>query len=314
MDSRVTMALAAVMLLGAVAAGYWGVVMSSPPATESVAANSAPAVSPVTQRVSKLADDVKRSPVVVAVREISPFVPVVAEDLAIEQLQVAPAGSFSSIEEVVGRKAWNPIPPGDWLDQASFEAGGPLAQMIRPNERAVAVPVDEVVGGGGYLRPGDFVDVLLFMQEDGDQRLRTAQVALPAVRLLSMGKTLGPSNEGHAAQGKTDDDKKTREKPARTAVLAVPEQLVTRLLLASQAGTLRLAVRSADEQLQKRYLDGETTLVALNEQTRSLIPLDKLASQAAPQPGVAAKPRSRAVATSPKVEIYRGVQSTWQAP
>ena len=91
-------------------------------------------------------------------------------------------------------------------------------------------------------------------------------------------------------------------------------QLVTRLLLASQAGTLRLAVRSADEQLQKRYLDGETTLVALNEQTRSLIPLDKLASQVAPQPGVAAKPRPRAVATSPKIEIYRGVQSTWQAP
>ena len=44
--------------------------------------------------------------------------------------------------------------------------GGPLARMIRPDERALAVSIDEVAGAGGQLTPGDYVDILLFLHNN----------------------------------------------------------------------------------------------------------------------------------------------------
>lgn len=41
-------------------------------------------------------------------------------------------------------------------------------------------------------------------------------------------------------------------------VLAVPEALLSRLMLAAQAGVLRLAVRSAEEKRLARYWAGES--------------------------------------------------------
>lgn len=320
MDSRVTMALAGVLLLGAVAAGYWGLKLSGAPAPQQ-ATQVVPEASlaPITSRLDKATDDAQRAPVVVAVRTLSPFVPVAAEDVQIEQLRIVPAGSFSSIEQVVGKMAWNPIAAGSWLNQESFAAGGPLAQMIRPDERALAVPVDEVIGGGGHLRPGDYVDVLLFMNDDGSNRhdgqAKTAQVAVPALRLLSIGEALGPTNTGQAAEVKDDDkDKNGKPKAARSVVLAVPEQWLTRLMLASQAGTLRLAVRSADEHLHKRYAAGEAILVQLDEKTRNLLPLQQLASQSAPRSVTTPQVRRAANTSRPRVEIYRGVDNSWQTP
>lgn len=313
MDSRVTMALAGVLLLGAVVAGYWGITLSQQPPPSNNAA-VAPAVTAQPQtlstRIDEAADNAQRSAVVVAVKALAPFVPIKAEDLAIEQLRVAPQGSFSSIEQVVGRSSWNPIGAGTWLSEDSFAAGGPLAQMIRPQERAVAVAVDEVISGGGHVRPGDYVDVLLFMQEQDGQKQQTAQVAVPAVRLLSYGQELGPNLNGQAVQIKDKDDAKKQPKAGRSVVLAVPQELVTRLMLASQAGTLRLAVRSADEDLHKRYAAGENNLVALDDKTRSLLPLKSLEGRASPR----AVTSPRAVARSPGVQVFRGVENSWQTP
>lgn len=315
MDSRVTMALAGVLLLGAVVAGYWGITLSQqPPPTSDAAVAPQATEQPqtLTTRIDEATDNAQRSAVVVAVKALSPFVPIKAEDVAIEQLRVAPQGSFSSIEQVVGRTSWNPIGAGAWLSQESFAAGGPLAQMIRPQERAVAVAVDEVISGGGHVRPGDYVDVLLFMQEKEGEKQQTAQVAVPAVRLLSYGQELGPNLNGQAVQIKDEDDKKKQPRAGRSVVLAVPQELVTRLMLASQTGTLRLAVRSADEDLHKRYAAGEINLVALDEKTRSLLPLNNLESKALPRAVTNRAPR--AAARSPGVQVFRGVENSWQTP
>lgn len=316
MDSRVTMALAGVLLLGAVVAGYWGITLSQQP----LPTPEVTAATPVTEqpqtlstRIDEATDSVQRTAVVVAVKPLAPFVPITADDVAIELLRVAPSDSFSSIEQVVGRTSWNAIDAGTWLSQESFEAGGPLAQMIRPQERAVAVAVDEITSGGGHVRPGDYVDVLLFMQEKDGQKQQTAQVAVPAVRLLSYGQELGPNLQGQALQSKDKDDEKRPAKVGRSVVLAVPQELVTRLMLASQAGILRLAVRSADEHLQARYAAGEINLVALDEQSRSLLSLNQLESKAASR--VPTRNQApRAVARNPGIQVFRGVDNAWQTP
>ncbi len=310
MNSRMTMALAAVLLLGALLAGYWGIVLSrAPQAVETV--------SPVAPRdTSPLATDAAdklRTPVVVAARPLSPFVAVTAEDLRIEELRIAPPGSFSKVEDVIGRRPWRAVAAGSWLEPASFEAGGPLARMIRTDERAVAVAVDEVVGGGGHLRPGDYVDVLLFLRGEAGASQQSAQVAVPALRLLSFGEDLGPDAEGRASQPAKEGEQVERRAPS-TAVLAVPEQWVTRLMLASQAGSLRLAVRSADERLLERYQTGESTTVSLDANSRHLMPLEQLSASPIPRRTVA--PTATVVSTGkgPGVAVYRGAELTHQIP
>lgn len=313
MDSRVTMALAGVLLLGAVFAGYWGIKLSQVPESLPAQAQAAPVAAPAIERLTQAADDAQRTPVVVALRDLPPFVALSAEDLAIERVRTAPPGSFSSVEQVVGRQLWAPLPAGGWLNQAGFEAGGPLSRMIRPDERAVAVAVDEVISAGGHLSPGDYVDVLLVMQDETGSRERSAQVAVPALRLLSLGEELGPTRSGQPATAAANKNEDKARRAPRNVVLAVPQQWLTRLMLASQAGTLRLGVRSADEKLQVRYQDGESAPIKLDEQTRNLLTLAQLSGRAAP----AALPMPRTSAGVPRVpavEVLRGGQSTWQTP
>jgi pilus assembly protein CpaB len=310
MNSRMTMALAAVLLLGALLAGYWGIVLSRAPQAAQMASPTAPGES--SNQTNDPADKL-RTPVVVAARLLDPFTAVTAEDLRVEQLRIAPPGSFSKVEDVIGRRPWTPVPAGSWLSPASFEAGGPLARMIRADERAVAVPVDEVVGGGGHLRPGDYVDVLLFLRGEGGSGQQSAQVAVPALRLLSFGEDLGPDSEGRASQPAKDEDKAQRRSPA-TAVLAVPEQQVTRLMLASQAGSLRLAVRSADERLLERYQAGEPGAAPLDGASRHLIPLEQLAASPAPRRAPTPAPKVVSAGKGPGVAIYRGADLTRQIP
>lgn len=78
---------------------------------------------------------------------------------------------------------------------------------------------------------------------------------MPALRVLSVGEQTGLANDGRPAQ--TAEEQQGRHDPIgtgnRTVALAVPEAFASRLMLAAQAGTLRLAVRSADEQLLAGY-------------------------------------------------------------
>ena len=64
MSSRITIILAGFFLLGALLAGYWGLVLSRPPSEPLAASVAAPVPMPVEQ-VAKDAADELRKPVVV---------------------------------------------------------------------------------------------------------------------------------------------------------------------------------------------------------------------------------------------------------
>ncbi|EXF45582.1 Flp pilus assembly protein CpaB [Pseudomonas sp. BAY1663] len=318
MSSRFTLLLAGILLVGALVAGYWGVRLSrqSEPAPLQPQLEP-PALADVTQipeRVEARLKEERRNSVVVLARDLKPLVPIVAEDLAVEHLRIAPPGSFARVEELLGRTLWRELPAGSMLNAASFEMGGPLARMIRPQERALAIAVDDVVGGGGHLAPGDYVDVMLYLRESEKNRDQTAQVVIPALRVLSFGEALGATNTGEpAVRAEHEEDKEQRvtrrKEPARTAVLAVPEQLLSRFLLASQVGVLRLAVRSADEHLLADYYAGAPLASDVEELKRQLFQFEKLALRQArqPQSGLV-RPRAMAV------QVYRGTDVSRQTP
>lgn len=315
MNSRVTLGLAGLFLVGAIITGYWGLTLSRQPAPEAVAQSTVNAPLVIAQAPLST-NDPTRHPVVVLVNDVAPYTPISAADVVLEQLRTAPAGSLTSLDQAIGRTPWRALTAGSWLNDESFEAGSKLSRMIRPNERALAVATDEVVIVGGQLTPGDYVDVLLFLRMDTLNPQPTAQLVVPALRVLGVGEQLGLTNDGQPSSPARNAEEKLKQDQsraaARTVLLAVPEQLVSRLMLATQAGVLRLAVRSADEKRLARYWAGESNSAAnLANANRELLQFSQLAMTGPPRPVISspgAAPRKQSV------EVIRGNEITQQTP
>ena len=317
MNSRAILGLAGLSLVGAVIAGYWGFTLSRQPAAAPVVAQTG-IVTPAaaTPQAAAPQEEDTRQPVVVLLHDIAPFVQITAADVAVEKLRTAPAGSLTRLDQAIGRAPWRSLRAGTWLSDESFEAGSKLARMIRSDERALAVSVDEVINAGGQLAPGDYVDVLLFLRMDAINPQPSAQLVVPALRVLGVGEQLGLTNDGQPTNPAYSNDEKLKQEQqranARTVLLAVPAPLLSRLLLATQAGVLRLAVRSADEKRLARYWAGERdSATNLTNANRELIQFNQLAMTAPPKPVVASVP------VAPRksgVEVIRGNELTQQTP
>ncbi|SFG70367.1 pilus assembly protein CpaB [Pseudomonas syringae] len=319
MSSRITLVLAVLFLLGALIAAYLGIAVSKPAEAPAVVI---PPSEPVTTETAiqtpptPPVEDALRHNVVVLARDIPAYTAITADDLTIERLKVAPPGSFEAIDKIVGRSSWRTLTAGSWLTESNFEAGGTLARMIRPHERALALQVDEVTGASGQLSPGDYVDVLLYLPEEVSNPNRSSQVVVPALRILGVGALLGPDRNGKPVQDLNADERLKQEQQrinARTVTVAVPQALVARLMLASQTGVLRLAVRSADEgNLQDYWANeagGPDAAERLDSANRQLVSFRQLSLGPASAPTAGATPR-----TSRAVEVIRGNQITQQTP
>ncbi|WP_109514129.1 Flp pilus assembly protein CpaB [Pseudomonas ovata] len=316
MSSRATLILASLFLLGAILVGYLGVMVSTPatpePAPVAVVAPPSAPVAPLP--VAEKAEDALRQSVLVLARDLPAYTVIKAEDLTVERLKIAPPGSLTTFDQAVGRSTWRTLAAGTWLTEDSFEAGGSLARMIRADERALAVAVDEVAGAAGHITPGDYVDVLLYLPSDTENAQRSTQVVVPALRVLSIGELLGPTLDGSPAQPLSADERLKQEQrraSARTVVLAVPEPLLGRLMLATQNGVLRLAVRSAEEKYLQDYWAAEAgsrdVALRLDTANRSLV---RFAQLTLAGPGG----RTTAPAAARPIEVIRGNQAGQPAP
>jgi pilus assembly protein CpaB len=226
MSSRTLRILAVLLAIGSVMAGFFGYRLSQQPGMEQ----------PMREDTAVLPPDTH--PVVVAVREIPPGTAIQPEDVSLVPLPVRPEGSFTATTDLVGKSPSLAIAAGEPPVQKHFLPGSSLSRAIRPGERAIAVKVDEVIGSGGLVQPGDYVDVLLYLR-GGSQELprSSAQLVLRHARVLAYGETMigAASSEG------------ARDAGGRSAVLAVPLEESASLMLAASAGTLRLAVYGAEE-------------------------------------------------------------------
>lgn len=234
MNSRLLQLLAAALVVAALIAGYMGYQTTS-------AAQQA--LEEAKRATAGAGSAEGQAPVVVMSRPVTKFTTLTAADLAVDYLKVSPPGTFQKIEQVVGSTTQVALPSGAIVVSENFSPGGKVARLLRSGERAVAIAVNDVVGGGGFVQPGDIVDILLFLEKKDDRR-DSAQIILKAVRVLSFGEDLIDVS----AAEKTDNDKAlVREQSAKTAVLAIAETDVTRLMLASSMGELRLAIVPTEE-------------------------------------------------------------------
>ncbi len=256
MNSRLLLALAALLILGASIAGYMGY------QTTVDARNAAAAAEKKALEAANLGVSSKNKTTVIVLRQAVPAYKVLtADDVAVDYLKFAPPNTFRKPAEVIGQVVQADLPIGTVLDSSHFSPGGKVARLLKPGERAVAIPVNEVVGGGGFVQPGDMVDVLLYLAGDKDQSATSAQVVMKSLRVLSFGASLIEPEPAVKQDGEADPKEAARaaRQAARTAVLAVAQGDVTRLLLASSLGELRLAIVPTEEM---RLTPGAANVVA----------------------------------------------------
>lgn len=181
-------------------------------------------------------------PVVIARNAVAAGKVITADDLTWVSFPLRPAHTFSSPTELIGKAPVLPISAGEAPQARHFLPGSLLSRAIMPGERAIAVKVDEVVGSGGLVHPGDYVDVLLYLRAAGKELPKSsASVVLKHVKVLAYGDAVLGGTE--SAPG-DDAERATKE---RSAVLAVPLEDTSTLMLAASAGSLRLAAYGAEE-------------------------------------------------------------------
>lgn len=148
-----------------------------------------------------------------------------------------PPGAFTSVNEAThNRVALERIAVGEPI--LAGRVSGPngkagLSGTLPVDKVAVAIPVNEVTGVGGFARPGDVVDVILTRQIPGPgatQSDRMSDVVLQAVPVLAVDQVFDKSKSDPAL--------------AKTATLQVDPVGAQKLALARELGTLSLALRN----------------------------------------------------------------------
>jgi pilus assembly protein CpaB len=224
--------------------------------------------------------------VVVAARPIGFGQPLTADALKIQPWPqgAAPAGAFRSVAELTAgqtRVALSPIAADEPIlpQKISGPGGrGTLSAVIRPGMRATTIRVDDVVGVAGFVLPGDFVDVLVTRGE-GDNKVMRSDVVLEDVRVLAVDQSA--------------DDGRSKPVVARAATIEVTPRQAQKLALASQVGTLSLALRGQDDLIAKT--------------TSERVPPVRVADLQVGGAPAAVRPHA-ARRGGPTVQIYRGAE------
>jgi pilus assembly protein CpaB len=162
--------------------------------------------------------------------------------------QDAIAGIVGSASRVAMRKG-EPLSTEKIID---LNGSGVMASLLRTGMRAVAVPISDVTGAGGFILPGDYVDLMLTRQivieelnpQTGEIDRTTTHnqtdTVLETVRVLAIDQRLGDTNEnGATAVGNT------------ATVELLPEQAeliaLTRQIAKQERGFMTLSLRSFAE-------------------------------------------------------------------
>ncbi|QDZ03161.1 Flp pilus assembly protein CpaB [Nitratireductor mangrovi] len=161
-----------------------------------------------------------------------------------------PAGAFASIDGLLaqgGRVVLSPIEPNEPV--LASKLSGPdgratLSNLLSPGMRAVTIKTDEIAGVGGFVTPGDRVDIMLTRNagqiaevaraaEGASGSTVTSEIVLENVKVLTVG------------QGA--DERQTSPQVVNSVTVEVTVDGAQKIALARTVGSLSLSLRSAGE-------------------------------------------------------------------
>lgn len=161
-----------------------------------------------------------------------------------------PGGTFGTINALLGggrRVVLSAIEPNEPVLALKVTGAGQratLSALVQPGMKAVTIRVNDVEGVGGFVLPGDHVDVALTRTIDkGDA---TTEVVLQNTRVLAIDQVA--------------DERAAKATVAKSVTLEVSTLNAQKLWLASSVGSLSLLLRKAGETTEMK-----TTKVTLKD-------------------------------------------------
>ena len=151
--------------------------------------------------------------------------------------EAMPQGSYKNIGELLSagkRIVLSPVEPNEPMLSVKMTGPGQratLSAIVGDGMKAVSVRVNDVEGVGGFVLPGDRVDVVLTRQlEKGNA---TTEVVLQNARVLAVDQSA--------------DDRASKAAVAKAVTLEVDTVGAQKIWLAASVGSLSLLLRKAGE-------------------------------------------------------------------
>ena len=154
-------------------------------------------------------------------------------------VEAVPKGAFTDYADVLPapggepRRAKRTLSEGEILLASKISEFGEkvtIVQTLGENNRAMAIEVDATSGVGGFVTPGDSVDVVMTQGRDAGMR---AVTVLQNIRVVGVDQIA--------------DEQADQPGVARTVTVEVSPEQGQKLALAQQAGRLSLSLRSLDD-------------------------------------------------------------------
>jgi pilus assembly protein CpaB len=151
--------------------------------------------------------------------------------------QAMPTGAFARIKDILSggrRVVLTAIEPNEPVLALKITGPGQratLSALVKPGMKAVTIRVNDVEGVGGFVLPGDRVDVVLTRQIDKGSA--TTEVVLQNARVLAVDQIA--------------DERATKAAVAKSVTLEVEMVEAQKVWLASSVGSLSLLLRMAGD-------------------------------------------------------------------
>lgn len=260
--------------------------------------------------------------VVVATKPLAANRVIEAADVVVAPMTIAPTEYFAKVEDAVGRKPLVDIDAGAPVVPRFFKDTNQIARGVPEGHRALSLKVDDVVGVGGFVRPGDTVDVLVYIKsvndtptgaeestvDDPDKKdiPTQARVLIRDIKVISYEEHLVEPPKGleDADKNKNQPQVQRRE---RTAVLAIPEPQVTRVLLGASYGELRLSLHGAPAD---QAISGVTATAAADPATSGDAGIAAIATEPAKPLTAAEKAKAEAEAAAAALAAEQVITAT----
>lgn len=232
--------------------------------------------------------------VVVAKKDIPEGATLQADQLdhrTVPELFVQPYAT-SRAEDVIGLLTAAPISEGEQILRSKLRrptetTGVATLSLLTPKgKRAVAIGVDALSGVGGFVRPGDLVDVLWTVQIPQAGGARGAGEVV-TVTLFQGVPVLAVGHQMVGQEGEGGGEPAEGSRGGSTITLALTPQEASLLLFAREQGKVQLSLRSRQDKDQ---------VVMVQPGTMSVV-METVFGQAIPAPKV---PRT--------IELYKGLE------
>jgi len=150
-----------------------------------------------------------------------------------------PTGAFTDLQKLDGRVLKTSAQRGEPLLEAKLAPVGTLgglSAVIGEGKRAITVRVNDVIGVAGFALPGNYVDIIVNTQKDGNAAAGEAQdrniskIVLEKILVLAVAQEVG-----------RDD---TKPRVVNAVTLEVSPDQAEKIDLARSVGTLSLVLRN----------------------------------------------------------------------